>query len=92
MSLTEAPSQVFDVYLLLLHARSLSDQARVVVGVSICGADRVFVVAAAVNVANAPGGRGQPSEQHPRSAQPFHRRIIPSSNAIRSFLSSGDVF
>lgn len=54
LSLTGAPAQVFDVDLLLLHARRLSDQTGVVVGVPVGGADRVFVVAAAVDVTYAP--------------------------------------
>lgn len=53
--LTCTPAQVFDVDLLLLHAGRLSDQTRVVVGVPVGGADRVVVVAAAVDVAYTPG-------------------------------------
>lgn len=55
--LTCTPAQVFDVDLLLLHARGLSDQTGVVVGAAVGGAHGVQVVAAAVDVADAPGGR-----------------------------------
>lgn len=48
---------MFDIDLLLLHARGLSDQAGVVVGVSVSGAHRVFIVTAAVDVTYAPEGR-----------------------------------
>lgn len=56
--LTCAPAQVLDIDLLLLHAGRLSDQTGVVVGVPVGGADRVLVVAAAVDVADAPESRG----------------------------------
>lgn len=52
--LTGAPAQVFDVDLLLLHARRLSDQAGVVVGVPVGGAHWVLIVTAAVDVTDAP--------------------------------------
>lgn len=55
LRLTWASSQVFDVDLLLLHARRLPDQTRVVVRVPVGGAHGVFIVAAAVDVAYAPG-------------------------------------
>lgn len=45
---------MFDVNLLLLHARRLSDQTGVVVGVPVGGAHGVFVVPAAVDVTYAP--------------------------------------
>lgn len=54
--LTCTPAQVLDVDLLLLHARRLSDQARVVVGAPVGGAHGVLVVAAAVDVADTPAG------------------------------------
>lgn len=54
LRLTGAPAQVFDVDLLLLHARRLSDQTGVVVGVSVSGTHGVLVVAAAVDVTYAP--------------------------------------
>lgn len=53
--LTCTPAQVFDVDLLLLHAGRLPDQTGVVVGRPVGGAHRVVVVAAAVDVADAPG-------------------------------------
>lgn len=53
--LTCTPAQVFDVDLLLLHAGRLTDQTGVVVGRPVGGAHRVVVVAAAVDVADAPG-------------------------------------
>lgn len=48
---------MFDVDLLLLHARRLSDQAGVVVGVPVGGAHGVLVVTAAVDVTDAPEER-----------------------------------
>lgn len=54
LSLTGAPAQVFDIDLLLLHARRLSDQTGVVVGVPVGGAHGVFIVPAAVDVTYAP--------------------------------------
>lgn len=59
INLTEAPAQVLDVDLLLLHTRRLSDQTGIVVGGSIGGTHRVLVVTTAVNVADAPGGEGK---------------------------------
>lgn len=52
-----------DVDLLLLHARRLSHQTRVVVGAAVGGAHGVLVVAAAVDVADAPEGRSPESER-----------------------------
>jgi len=52
--LTGAAAQVPDVDLLLLHARRLADQTRVVVRVAVGGAHRVLIVAAAVDVTDAP--------------------------------------
>lgn len=46
--------QVFDVNLLLLHTRGLTDQTGVVVGVPVCGTDWILIVSAAVNVTYAP--------------------------------------
>lgn len=54
MLLTCTPAQVFDVDLLLFHAGGFSDQTRVVVGVPVSGTNRVFVVAAAVDVTYTP--------------------------------------
>lgn len=62
-SLTGAPAQVFDVDLLLLHARRLSDQTGVVVGVSVGGTHWVLVVTAAVDVTYAPEERSHESGQ-----------------------------
>lgn len=61
MFLTWTPAQVFDVNLLLLHTRRLSDQTRVVVGVPVGGTHRVFVVTAAVDVTYAPEERSRVS-------------------------------
>ena len=52
---------MFDVDLLLLHARRLPHQTGVVVGVPVGGTHRVFVVAAAVDVAYAPEERSRGS-------------------------------
>lgn len=57
LSLTGTSAQVFDIDLLLLHTRRLSDQTGVVVRVSVCGAHRVLVVTAAVDVTDAPEER-----------------------------------
>lgn len=54
---TWTPAQVFDVDLLLLHARRLPDQTGVVVGIAVGGTHRVLVVATAVDVAYTPAGR-----------------------------------
>ena len=61
-TLTGAPAQVFDVDLLLLHTRRLSDQTGVVVGVPVGGTHRVLVVPAAVDVTYAPGEGAQCQE------------------------------
>lgn len=57
LCLTRASAQVFDIDLLLLHARRLPDQTGVVVGVSVSGTHRVFIVTAAVDVTYAPEER-----------------------------------
>lgn len=54
MLLTCTPAQVFDIDLLLLHARRLADQTRVVVGVPVSGTNWVFVVTATVDVTYTP--------------------------------------
>lgn len=60
---TWTPAQVFDVNLLLLHARRLPDQTGIVVGVAVGGTHRVLVVATAVDVTYTPAGEGGREEE-----------------------------
>lgn len=53
---TWTPAQVFDINLLLLHARRLPDQTGIVVGIAVSGTNRVLVVATAVDVTYTPAG------------------------------------
>lgn len=82
LCLTGASAQVFDVDLLLLHTRRLSDQTGVVVGVSVGSTDGVFIVTAAVDVTYAPEERSHVSTVSHRK-----NKVLSSVWSLNIFLS-----